>query len=432
MAKKMHLTGFMLFAPAPHMIMSWVYPRAKIRYQWYEIEYWEHIARTLERGRFDMFFFADGWAGGTNSVGVRYAIQFPNHDPVVLVSYLAAVVKKLAFAVTMSTTFYPPYMLARKLSTLDHVTKGRIGWNIVGSISSAEARNFGMESLPQHDERYDRADEYMEVCDKLWNSWDDDALLMDMERGIFADSTKIHPLNFKGKWYSVEGPMTVIPSPQRRPYLFQAGSSDRGREFAARHAECIFAAALGVEGMREFCDDIAGRAERYGRNPKDIKIIWGAQPLVARTQGEARERMHEIRARIPFEASLALMAGHFGIDLSRVDIDKPVGEIEVPGTQGMLDAYRKLKPDITFREIAKNYLSGSDDNPMVGAPEQVADCMQYLLEEGGGDGYQITPAYYAPDYYDDLINQLVPLLQKRGVLRTEYKGRTLRDYMTRE
>jgi len=430
MAKKIHLTGFMLFAPAPHMIMSWVYPREKIKYQWYEIEYWEHIAKTLERGKFDMFFFADGWAGGTSPVGVRYAIQFPNHDPVSLVAYLSAVVKKLGFAVTMSTSFYPPFMLTRTLSTLDHITKGRIGWNIVCSLGSAEARNFGADSLPQHDERYDRADEYMELCYKLWDSWEDDALMMDMERGIFADPNKIHPVNFKGKWHRVDGPMTVIPSPQRRPYLFQAGSSERGREFAARHAECVFATAIGVKGMREFCDDMAARAERHGRNPNDIKIIWGAQPLVAPSQSEAREKMHEIRARIPLEASLSLMAGHFGLDLSKVDIDKPVGDIDVPGTKGMLDAYRKSNPNITFREIAKTYLSGSDDNAMVGTPQQVADCMQYLVEEGGGDGFQITPAYYAPDYFDDLVNQLVPVLQSRGALRTEYAGRFLRDYMT--
>lgn len=433
MAKKMHLTGFMLFAPAPHMIMSWVYPREKIRYQWYEPEYWETIARTLERGKFDMFFFADGWAGGTNAAGVRYAIQFPNHDPVTLVTYLSAITKKLGFAVTMSTTFYPPFMLARKLATLDHLTKGRIGWNIVSSISTAEARNFGMDDLPPHDERYDRADEYMEACYRLWESWEPDAMLMDMENGVFADPAKVHRVDFQGQWYKTQGPLTVIPSPQRRPYLFQAGQSERGREFAAKHAECIFAAAMGTKHMREFCDDIAARVERYGRDPATVKIIWGAQPLVAKTTADAKEQQAAIRARIPLEASLTMMSGHFNYDVTKLDLDTPLSELklEVSGVKGLLDLYRQSNPRITLREIANTYLSGSEDNPLVGSPEQVADYMQYLLEEGGGDGFQITPSYYAPDYYDDLVTLLIPVLQRRGVFRTEYSGGTLREAMTR-
>lgn len=429
--KKIHLTGFMLFSPAPHMINSWVYPEEKMRWRWYETEYWVSIAKTLERGKFTMYFFADGWAGGTNAIATRYAIQFPTHDPVSLVPYLAAICPKLGFAVTMSTTFYPPFMLARKLATIDHITKGRIGWNIVSSISSAEAQNFGMRELPQHDERYDRADEYMEVCYRLWDSWEEGALVMDMEQRVFAEPSKIHPLNFEGKWHKVRGPLTVIPSPQRRPYLFQAGQSDRGREFAARHAECIFAAAGGPKQMREFCDDIAGRAERFGRDPSTIKVIWGAQPLVAASRAEARERYQQIRERIPLEASLSLMSGHFGADLMRLPLDTPVADLDIDaqGTRGMLEMYVRSNPKITLREIASSYLSGSEDSPMVGTPEQVADCFEQLLAEGGGDGFQITPSYYAPDYYDELVDQLIPVLDARGVLRDPRAGQTLRERM---
>ena len=431
MNKQMHLTGFMLYCPAPHMIMSWVYPREKIRHQWTEIEYWVEIAQTLERGKMDMFFFADGWGFSSNDATVRYGIQFPTSDPVCLVPYMAAVTRKLGFAMTMSTTFYPPYMLARKLSTLDHITKGRIGWNIVTSASSAEAKNFGMENLPPHDERYDRADDYMDVCNKLWNSWEDDALLMDMENGIFADPAKVHKINHDGPYYKVQGPLTVIPSPQRRPYLFQAGQSERGREFAAKHAECIFAAANGARQMRAFCDDIAGRAEKYGRDPRSIKIMWGAQPLVAHSETEAKTRQAEIRARIPIEASLSLLSGHLNYNLNELDIDLPVADmnLQVTGIQGMLDIYTKADPKITLRQIASSYLSGSDSGPMIGTPEQVADHMVYLLEEGGGDGFQITPSYYAPDFFAGINELLIPLLQKRGVFREEYRGQTLRDYM---
>jgi FMN-dependent oxidoreductase (nitrilotriacetate monooxygenase family) len=274
----------------------------------------------------------------------------------------------------------------------------------------------------------------MEACYRLWDSWEPDAMLMDMENGVFADPAKVHRVDFQGKWYKTQGPLTVIPSPQRRPYLFQAGQSERGREFAAKHAECIFAAAMGTKQMREFCDDIAARGERYGRNPSTVKIIWGAQPLVARTTADAKAQQAEIRARIPLEASLTLMSGHFNYDVTKLDIDIPLSELklEVSGTKGLLDLYRQSNPRITLREIAKSYLSGSEDNPLVGSPEQVADYMQYLLEEGGGDGFQITPSYYAPDYYEDLVKLLIPVLQRRGVFRTEYSGGTLREAMTQE
>ncbi|MDO9459598.1 MAG: LLM class flavin-dependent oxidoreductase [Alphaproteobacteria bacterium] len=434
MIKQMHVTGFMIYCPAPHMIMSWVYPREKIRHQWTDVEYWVEIAQTLERGKMDMFFFADGWGGGTNDASVRYAIQFPASDPVSLVPYLAAVTKKLGLAVTMSTTFYPPFMLARKLATLDHITKGRIGWNIVTSVSRGEARNFGMDDMPPHDERYDRADEYMEVVNKLWESWDDDALLMDMENGIFADPAKVHKIDHAGQYYNVQGPLTVTPSPQRKPYIFQAGASERGRDFAARHAECVFAVANNTQQMRSFCDDIATRAEKYGRDPGQIKIIWGAQPLVAHSHSEALARQQEIRARIPIEASLALLGGHLNYNLNTLDIDLPIADLnlKITGIQGMLEAAVKVDPNVTLRKMASTYLSGSDNGPMIGTAKQVADHMVYLMEEGGGDGFQITPSYYGPDYFADLNQMLIPELQRRGVFRTEYNGTTLRDYMNED
>ena len=432
MSKKIHLTGFMLYCPAPHMIMSWVYPREKIRSQWYEIEYWTEIARTLERGCFDMLFFADGLGGGTNRASVRYAIQFPTHDPLTLIPYLAAVTNRLGFAATMSTTFYPPYLLARKLSSIDHISKGRIGWNIVSSIASGEARNFGMDALPPHDERYDRADEFMEVVHRLWRSWDGDALLMDMENGVFADPDKIRKIDFQGKWFKVQGPLAVAPSPQIVPYLFQAGSSDRGREFAARHAECVFGAASGTARMRELVEDIRTRAEKYGRDPATIKFIWSAQPLVADSEQEARTRHAEIRGRIPLEAQLALMSAHFNYDVTKLPLDVPVKDLalRVEGTRGMLESYMRGDPAVTLRRIASTYLSSSDNSPMVGTADQVADYFAYLIEEGGGDGFQITPSYYAPDFYADIVDRLVPVLQRRGMMRTAYGGSTLlRDAM---
>jgi FMN-dependent oxidoreductase (nitrilotriacetate monooxygenase family) len=296
MDRPIHLSAFALFSPAPHMPLSWIYPREKIDHFWYQPEYWEEVVHTLERGCFDMLFFADGLAGGSTPDEIRYAIQFPCHDPVALVTYLSGIVKRLGFAVTMSTTFYPPFLLARTLATLDHLTKGRIGWNIVSSVSDAEARNFGHDEIPEHDQRYELADEYMELCHALWNSWDDDALVMDMEGQVFADPDKVHRVDFEGRWYRARGPFTVVPSPGRRPFLFQAGQSERGKTFAARHAEGIFSAARGTRQMRDFTDDLATRFENAGKDPSRVPIYWAGQPIVAHTESEARSRYREIRS----------------------------------------------------------------------------------------------------------------------------------------
>lgn len=428
---QMHLTGFMIYCPAPHTTMSWVYPREKIRHQWYEIGYWEEIARTLEDGLFDMFFFADGWGGG-NDIGIRYAVQWPAADPTVLVPRLSAVTKDLGFAVTMSTTFYPPYMLARKLATMDHVTEGRIGWNIVTSINRGEARRFGLDALPPHDERYDRADEYLDLCLRLFHSWDDDALVMDHESGIFADLDKIDRFRYEGQWYRSTGPLSVVPSPQRVPYLLQAGSSDRGRNFAARWAETVFASELSTPAMAAFCDDLAGRTEANGRDPDQLRVLWSASPIVAPTEAEARERQSEIAERIPLEASVAMMSGHLNLDLAAFDLDTKLSVLEgqVDGTQGMFDMWRRNGEDPTIREAARRYGAGGlGRSALLGTPAQVADQMITLLSEGGGHGFQLTPPYYAPDYYRDLVDLLIPELQRRGVYRTSYAGGTLRDRM---
>lgn len=429
--QRIHLSAFALFAPAPHMPLSWIYPREQVTYLWHEPAYWEEVVATLERGNFDMLFLADGLAGGTTPDQIRYAVQFPCHDPVALVTYLSGIAKHLGFAVTMSTTFYPPFLLARTLATLDHLTEGRIGWNIVSSTSNAEARNFGQEKLPDHDFRYDRADEYMELCYALWNSWEDDAVVLDHERQIYADPHKVHRVNFQGRWYRAEGPFTVQPSPNRRPFLFQAGQSDRGKTFAARHAEGVFSAARGTAQMRAFSEDLAARLERQGRDPASVPIFWAGQPLVAESTLEAQDRYREIRERIPIEASLAVMSMHWNIDCSALDLDFPVVDLEVPGTRGLFEMYQKRNPETTLREIAKTYLIGSEKNPLVGTPAQVADAMIGMLEEGGGEGFQISPVYYAPHYYKDLADLLVPELRRRGVYPDTYRGATLRDYLLR-
>lgn len=423
----MHLSGFMLYCPAPHTQLSWVYPRDKIRHQWYEVEYWEEIARTLEAGCFDMFFFADGWGGG-NEAAARWGIQFPTHDPVTLIPRLSAVTDRLGFAATMSTTFYPPYMLARKLTSLDHVTKGRIGWNIVTSINDAEARNFGTQ-LPPHDERYERAEEYMELCCALWDSWEDGAMVMDMERKIFALPEKIHRVDFEGRFYASTGPLNVIPGPQHRPVLFQAGASEKGRSFAARWAECVFAAGGRPERLRELRTDLERRMVEFGRDPATLQIITACGPIVATSRAEAQDKAAEIVERIPVEAAIANMSGHWNLDLAKLPPDTRLSELgDVEGTRGMVEMY-KGDGDPTIAEVAKSYLNMASQEPFVGTPEDVADTLQWLFEEGGLDGFQFSPQWYAPDYYRDIVGLLIPELRRRGLVRTRYLGRTLREHL---
>ena len=435
MSKMMHLTGFMAHTPAPHTQLSWIHPPERMPFAWHEPEYWQAIAQTLERGRFDMFFFADQLAApdvfrGDIADTVRYAVQFPIHDPVVLVPTMAAVTKYLGFAITMSTTYYPPFLLARKLSTLDHLTKGRIGWNIVTSFHQNEARNFGAEKMLDHDERYARAEEYIELCRALWHSWDDDAVIMDMERGIFADPAKVRKIDFHGEWFDCSGPASVIPSPQREPVLIQAGASARGRDFAARHAECVFGLQLSAGTMASYADDLRSRAENFGRDPTRLKILWGAMPVVGNSEAEAREKHQRALSRIPLDAGLALMSGHMNYDLSTLDLDSPLEHIEVPGIQGVLSMFETEGGAMpTLREAATRYGTGIAMPQLVGTPTQVADELAELHEHGGGDGFQFSPLYYGPEYFNDVVELLIPELQSRGLFRREYGGHTLREHL---
>ncbi len=383
-----------------------------------------------------MFFFADQFAAyeafeGSMERTIRYATQFPVHDPVVLIPSLAAVTEKLGFAVTMSVTYYPPFLLARKLSTLDHLTKGRIGWNIVTSYHANEAKNFGMEMMLSHEERYQRAAEYMELCYALWGSWDDDAVVMDMENGIFADPAKVRTIDFQGKWFQCRGPASVIPSPQGRPFLIQAGASGAGRDFAAKHAECIFGVQLTVENMRVFSDDVRARAVSNGRASSDLKILWGAMPIVAKTHAEAKDIQREAHERIPLEAGLTLMSGHLNYDLSQLDLDAPLEDIDVPGIRGVLTMFADADGNMpTLRDAATRYGGGLAMPQLVGTPGEVADQLAHLHTHGGGDGFQFSPIYYGPQFFEDIVDMLIPELQERGVFREDYAETSLRDRLT--
>ena len=435
--KRMRLLGFMFHSPMNHTILSWAHPESTQGTEFARPEFWQRIARALERGRFDGLFLADTlsvydlYRDGYEPT-VKYAVVCPQHDPVVLIPVMALATRHLGFATTMSTNAYHPYVLARTMATLDHLTGGRIGWNVVTGISRSEYRNLSMADWLPHDERYDRADEYLDLCNQLWASWEPDAVIADAARGVFADPTKVHRVNFQGTYFSSAGPLVAMPSPQGRPVIFQAGSSGRGRDFAARHAEVVFSIQLHARAMRAHGDDLRSRAEQLGRSPDEIKITYGVQAFVGETEAQARELQQEMVERIPLEAALARLSSSLGFDFSTVPIDEPLGQIRTEASQGLVTALTTLfGGSMTVREAALRWGASVGMPQVVGTPEQVADQLEALHEEGGGDGFNLTPTY-TPGSFDVFVDTVIPILQDRGLVRREYTAQTFREQLREE
>ncbi len=428
MTRQMHLNAFVLFCPAPVTRLSWVYPEDKIRHQWWEMAYWEEIGSTLERGSFDALFFADNMGGyGGDADSVKYGMHFPLLDPAVLVPRLAAKTNNLGFVVTMSTTFTAPYALARTMQTLDHVTEGRIGWNIVTSTNPHEGDNLGVE-LPAHDERYERAHEYMDVVQALWDSFEPDALVMDHEKRIMTDPNKVHRIDFDGRWHSSAGPLSVMPGPQGKPVLTQAGASNAGMSFAAKHAEMVFAPAANDTQRRDMVADLRSRASDHGRDPYDLKIVFTHGPIVAPTAAEATAIQEQILARPGYAADIAALRPPAGIDLSHIEPETPLSEI-LPQVTGMRGPFEKAVEDDnpTLAEFASRFRNLAADSRFVGTATDIADELEALQDFTDCDGFQFAPTYYPPDCYATIVDDLVPELQRRGRVRRGYAGSTLRE-----
>ncbi len=431
--RTMHLLGFMLNNPISHSALSWADADDGRAAGFSEPAYWQHVAQVLERGRFDGIFFADApFAMDTYKnrldAAVRYAIGFPTHDPLPLVPIMALATQHLGFAVTMSTNV-APYSLVRTFGTLDHLTNGRVGWNVVTDFHKNLALNLGLKDLPPHDKRYDRADEYMEVCEKLWNSWEADAVVVDTDALVYADPSKVHRIDHDGEYFSCIGPSAVEPSPQGRPVIFQAGSSPRGRNFAAEHAEVAFSIQRTPEGMRSFADDMATRVADAGHDPERFRVLFGIMPIVGASDQEAAERLEQMQDRVPLEASLARLSSGFGVDLDGWDLDAPLEHREVPGVQGMMDMFTKMMPGSvpTLREAAKVYGFSIGMPTVVGSAETVAATLEELFREGGGNGFNVSVPT-CPAGFERFVDGVVPILQDRGVLRREYvEGQTFRD-----
>ncbi|MDN5582973.1 MULTISPECIES: LLM class flavin-dependent oxidoreductase [unclassified Corynebacterium] len=408
---------------------AWRRPEAR-QHDFNDLDHWVELARTLERARFDAIFFADvvglyGDYQGDWRKFVDSGLQIPSNDPTVLVSALAAATEHLGIAVTSSPIQSPPFEFARKISTLDHLTGGRIAWNVVTSASENAWRNFGHDGLADHDDRYALADEYLDVLYKLWEgSWDDGALVQDKEAGIHADHTKVHKINHHSPHYSVEGPHLVAPSPQRTPVLFQAGSSPTGRRFAARHAEAQFITAPSPQDATTLIADTRRLVSEAGRAPEDLTFFQGLSFVVGGTEEEARRRERELDESLDLTTLLAHAAGGTGIDLGAADLDTPIGDLTTQGTQSTLlwlrQAVQGREP--TVRDLAENR---ARSGRVVGAPEQIAEELSRWRDAGVG-GVNVINATI-PGSYEEFAEQVLPVLRERGLARSEHTPGTLRS-----
>ncbi|MGG3643502.1 LLM class flavin-dependent oxidoreductase [Bacillus gobiensis] len=383
-----------------------------------DVELWVSLAKKLESGGFDAIFFADvvglyGDHRGGWEYHARNGLQIPSNDPMVLLSALAVNTKNLGLAFTAAPLQEPPFNFARRVSTLDHISKGRIAWNIVTSSLENAFKNFGYDGLVSHDERYRWADEYLDVLYKLWEgSWDEGAILQDRKRGIHADPDQIHKINHAGERYKVEGPHLVSPTPQRTPMLFQAGSSTAGRDFAARNAEAVFIVSPNPENAEKLINDTRNLAVKYGRDANDILFYQGLSFVIGETEEEARRKEIELENKIDFDMMIAHMAGGIGIDLGKVSLDTPLENIETEGTRSVLKWLKQSVSDRTptVRDLAR---LRSKNSRIVGTPETIANQLE-LWRKAGVDGINVINATI-PGSYEEFINFVMPVLRKRGL-----------------
>jgi FMN-dependent oxidoreductase (nitrilotriacetate monooxygenase family) len=427
-AKRFHLGWFMNFA-----LDNWNAAFSAGGRPW-DGGFYIDMARAMERACFDYIMFEDTLMvseayGGTTEAYLKYALMVPKGDPSPIAALVAASTTRMGVVATFSTLAYPPFMLARLCSTLDNISRGRFGWNIVTSGEDLAARNFGLDALPPRQQRYDMADEYVELCKQLWDSWDRDAVVLDRATDTYADHTKVRAINFVGKYYKCRGPLNCAPSPQGRPVFVQAGGSPRGRQFAAQTADSIIASASGIAAMKEYRDDVRARAAKAGRDPDEIKVLFTVSPIIADSRQSAEDRMAAwVGSPDYFVRTLAGISSITDIDFSKFDLDAELPPLTTNGEHGSLDAFAQWGKGKTLRQLALDRATRGLDG-VVGTPEQVADRLVEVMEEVGGDGFLISAGQFklSRQYIVEICEGLVPALQRRGLVRTEYTKQTLRE-----
>lgn len=408
----------------------WTHPRDRSS-DFNDLAYWTDLARLLERGLFDGLFIADilgvydVYQGGID-LTAKEAIQLPVNDPLLLLSAMAGATEHLGFGLTANLTYEPPYLFARRLSTLDHLSKGRVGWNIVTGYLDSAAHAMGLRRQIEHDRRYDQADEYLEVLYKLLEgSWEDDAVLADRAQRIYAQPGKVHKVVHHGEFYQVEGYHLCQPSPQRTPVLFQAGSSERGLRFAGQHAECVFIGGQNREAVRQQVQRVRASALAAGRPAEAIKVFMGIGVIVAPSEAEARDKHAEYLRHASPEAGLAHFSSSTGIDFARYALDEPIRYQKTNAIESVVKAFTAKGSGWTKRRLLEQHALGSRYPLVVGSPSQVADELQAWIDETDLDGFNLT-RIVTPESYADFIDLVVPELQNRGVYKTAYDEGSLR------
>lgn len=432
MGKRIYFNAFHMNCVVHQSPGLWVRPDDQM-HRYTDLSTWVELARLLERGKFDALFLADVVGvydvyRGNREAAITQAAQIPVNDPMLLIPAMAHATEHLGFAFTSSVLQYHPFTFARLISTLDHLTKGRIAWNIVTSYLESAGRNFGHAGLPQHDERYEIADEYLEVCYQLWEgSWEESAVLKDRQRGIYADPAKVHDVHHDGKYFKVHGCHLAEPSPQRTPVLYQAGASPRGQQFAARHAECVFVSGPNPQIVGQYIRNTREKARQQGRNPEDMLFFMYVKAITGDGEAAARRKYDEFFEQVSYDGGLALLSGWAGIDFSQFEPDQPLEYIETNAVRTLMHAFSQADPSRkwTVRDLAKFVGIGGGGPVLVGTPEQLADAFREWIA-AGVDGFNLAYAI-TPGSFADFVDGVVPVLQRRGLMQREYQEGTLRE-----
>jgi len=430
----MHLCGFLIAGPVVHSHAIWRNPEHPTDFL--SLAHYVEIAKLLERGKFDFLFFADRLAiadryGASHRTGIRYGDQDATRmDPVPVLGALAAVTTRIGLGATRSTTYDAPYNIAREFATLDHISAGRAAWNVVTSMNDGEALNFGDVPHLGHDERYDRADEFMEVAFGLWDTWEEGALVLDRAKGIYADPDKVHYLNHRGRWFQSRGPLNIPRSPQGRPVVIQAGSSGRGKAFAARWSEVIFALQPSLERMRKFKAEVDEAIAAANRPPGASKVLMSMMPFVGESRSEAEEKRDRHDALVDPLVGLSTLAAHANNDFSDLALEASVESVQSSGSQGNLAALKSIAAgqSITIADAGRIYGRGVMCPRFVGTAKDVAEQMAEIVQSGAADGFVVSPAFL-PDTFADFVGGVVPILQEKGLFRQDYAGGTLREHL---